>query len=467
MKLSKRAFKKILTFRLLILIIIFLVLLFGRVLITFLLFNSFYYQQNLYAFVNEMYKKNEFYKMKYKDFFTENTSCNKSNFQQLPYLIKDELIQYNDMMITPPYKKCNLRCTYSCLQDPILYNSKCSIGQSTGGTSMKSTFIWMNKYDAYIYIYTFLTSFKKNGYSYGDKIMVFYPSNSYFTNEYEKSNNYLSILNVYFLSFSKVDKEKTIEFVNSVNSKRPNFIVIFPFVLLQLCININRYNLKITHYPKNINLSGEYLLNCSLNFIKKTFPASNVENTYGAVEFGEIAHQVKNDKNTFEVFNQFCHLENKDDKIVVTSLINKTFPIIRYVMEDIGTIVNKNGKQYITNLIGKNTNQIIIDNVKFNSMDIDKLIQAVNISDNIISIVIEYDTSSIDIKYIVFTKYSEEDKYSIKTNTVKFLKGYFNVTYNVFFLEDFKHDYLKKFKIILKKDNSDSEPVGGFYKHSM
>jgi len=382
-------------------------------------------------------------------------------------LTKEELIQYNDMMITPPYKKCDLKCVSSCLTDPVVYDSTCAVGQSTGGTSGKSTFVWMNKYNAYTYIYTFLTSFKKNGYNYGDKIMTFYPSNSYFTNEYEKSNNYLSILNIYFMSFTKIDKETTIKFVNSINSQCPDFIVIFPFVLLQLCINIKKYKLAVHHCPKNINLSGEYLLNCSLTFIKNTFSNSNIENTYGAVEFGEIAHQIKDDKNTFEVFNQFCYLENKDDKIVVTSLINNTFPIIRYVMEDIGTVVNKNGKQYITNLIGKNTNQIIIQNNKFTSMDVDKLIQAVNIADNIISIVMEYDSRSIDIKYIVFTNYSDVDKHTIKVNTTVFLNRYFNnVQYNIFFLEEYTHNYLKKFKIIMKKDNSDSEPVGGFFKRT-
>ena len=66
-------------------------------------------------------------------------------------------------------------------------------------------------------------------------------------------------------------------------------------------------------------------------------------------------------------------------------------------MEDIGVIINKNGKQYITNLIGKNTNQIIINENKFTSLDVDKLIDFVNIFDNIISIVIEYDNHSIDI----------------------------------------------------------------------
>ena len=155
-----------------------------------------------------------------------------------------------------------------------------------------------------MYVYTFITSFKKNGYNYGDKIMIFYPSNSYFTNEYEKSNYYLLYFNVYFLSFNKIDKEKTIKFVESINKNKPELLVIFPFVLLQICINIKKYNIKLNHYPKNINLSGEYLLNCSLHFCKNAIN-SNIENTYGAVEFGEIAHQVKNDKNTFEVFNQF------------------------------------------------------------------------------------------------------------------------------------------------------------------
>jgi phenylacetate-coenzyme A ligase PaaK-like adenylate-forming protein len=467
MKISKYNFKTVLIISLIIFIVIFIILRFGKTFLSYAAFNDFYYSHNLYTFVNEAYKKNEFYKLKYAIFYRDNKYCDKTNFKQLPYLTKNDLIQHNDSMITPPYKKCDLKCVPSCLSDPVLYDSNCSLGQSTGGTSGKSTFIWMNRYNAYIYIYTFLTSFKKNGYRYGDKIMVFYPSNSYFTNEYEKSNGYLSFINVYFLTFSKIDKEKTIEFVNSINSKHPDFIVIFPFVLLQLCINIKTYNLEIKHHPKNINLSGEYLLNCSLHFIKDIFPDSNIENTYGAVEFGEIAHQVKGDKNTFEVFNQFCYLENKDDKIVVTSLINNTFPIIRYVMEDIGTIVNKDGKQYITNLIGKNTNQIIINNIKFTSMDIDNLIQAVNISDNIISIVMEYDASSIDIKYIIFKDYSEEDQSRNRMNTTIFLNKYFkNIKYNIFFIKTYNHNYLKKFKIIVKKDNSDSEPVGGFYKMS-
>ena len=443
---------------------IFIFIIYKKIL-TFILFNDFYIKQDKCDFINKAYKNNNFYNKKYKTFFNKYTYCNNNNFSEIPYLTKDELIKNNDDIVTPPYKKCDFKCINTCINNVLWYNPSCVFGQSTGGTSGKSTFVWTNRYNAFIYVYTFMTSFKKNGYSYGDKIMTFYPSNSYFTNEYEKSNYYLLFMNVYFLSFNKIDKEKTLEFVNSINTNTPDLLVIFPFVLLQLCIYIHKYNIKLTHYPKNINLSGEFLLNCTLKFCQKIFMYSNIENTYGAVEFGEIAHQVKDDKNTFEVFNQFCYLENKDDKIVVTSLLNDTFPIIRYIMEDIGDIINKNGKQYITNLIGKNTNQIIINEKRFTSLDVDKLIDFVNISDNIISIVIEYDNYSIDINYIICNVYNTEEQQIIIDKTYNFMgKHFYRIKYNINFLEKYKHDYLKKFKIIIKKDNTDAEPVGGYFK---
>jgi phenylacetate-coenzyme A ligase PaaK-like adenylate-forming protein len=451
-----------------IILILILVLNYQKILMSFL-FNDFYVTNDtnyMYKFINNTYKNNKFYNKKYNLFFRNNKECNSMNFKEIPFLTKDELIKFNDDIISYPFKKCILKCINGCVNDPVFHDSNCSIGQSTGGTSGKNTFIWMDRYSAYKYIYTFIYSFKKNGYSFGDKMMIFYPKNSYFTNEYEKSNYYLSFLNIYFLSFDNIDKEKTIEFVNSINKNNTDFIVIFPFVLLQLCINIYKYDIKLTHYPKNINLSGEFVLNCSLNFCKRIFIDSNIENTYGAVEFGEIAHQMKGDKNTFEVFNKFCYLENEDDKIVVTSLINNSFPIIRYVMEDVGTIINKNGKQYIKNLIGKNTNQIIINQNKFTSLDIDRLIDFVNINNNIISIIIEYDNTMIDVNYIILNNYITEERKLITSKTYEFMNKYFNnMKYNIYFMTNFKHNYLKKFKIIVKKNNIDDEPVGGYFKY--
>jgi len=122
----------------------------------YLLFNDFFYKTGHFEFINNTYRINKFYNNKYKPFFNKYNDCNKNNFSEIPYLTKEELIEFNDDIISPPYKKCNLKCIPSCINDPVWYDKKCSIGQSTGGTSGKSTFIWMSKYNAYKYIYIYI-----------------------------------------------------------------------------------------------------------------------------------------------------------------------------------------------------------------------------------------------------------------------------------------------------------------------
>lgn len=417
-------------------------------------------------FVNKVVSRNTFYQEKYRTFYKQNKKCSKANFYLLPYMTKDDLIISNTKIISHPFKPCKLQCSNGCLTSILHLDSTCSIGQSTGGTSGKSAYVWMNKADVLRYINTFITSFRKNGYRYGDKIMIFYPSDSYFTNEYISSNRFLSLLNVRFSGFTNVDEAAATVFVENLNIFKPDLLVVFPFVLLKLCMIIHRLKLPLEHIPKCINLSGEYLLDCTRNFISKVFHGSRIENTYGAVEFGEIAHQVAGSKNTYEVFNNFCFLENLGDNIVVTSVINETFPIIRYVMEDIGQVITKNGKQYIKNLVGKNTNVIQIDDKDFTSIDLDNMINKVNKTGDIVSIVVEYDNTKINIMYITIDENTKETEEWIMKETRSIIREVFqNAIINVYFALDCNHNYLKKFKIIRRIDKDDTEPVGGFFKY--
>ena len=90
----------------------------------------------------------------------------------------------------------------------------------------------------------------------------------------------------------------------------------------------------------------------------------------------------------------------------------------------------------------------------------------INISDNIISIVIEYDNNSIDINYIIYNMYNKQEQQKIINNTYYFMGRYFYKTkYNINFIEIYKHDYLKKCKIIARKDDTDGESVGGYFKN--
>ena len=77
----------------------------------------------------------------------------------------------------------------------------------------------------------------------------------------------------------------------------------------------------------------------------------------------------------------------------------------------------------------------------------------------------KYDNNSIDINYIIYKDYTKENRKLIIKKTKSFMSKYFTkMKYFINFLDNYEHDYLKKFKIIVKKDNTDNEPVGGFYK---
>ena len=61
--------------------------------------------------------------------------------------------------------------------------------------------------------------------------------------------------------------------------------------------------------------------------------------------------------------------------------------------------------------------------------------------------------------------YNTEDQKIIINKTNYFMGNqFYRMKYNIIFLEKYTHDYLKKFKIIVKKDNTDAEPVGGYFK---
>ena len=377
----------------------------------------------------------------------------------IPYLTKDIIIEYNDELITIPNKKCKLKCLNGCLFDSTIWDKHCLVGQSTGGTSGKSSFVWMSKTDSANYIASFLKSFRLNNWYYGERILVFYPTDSYFTNEYVKSNDYLWFMGVKFLSFNDIDILTCKKFVQCVNLYKPELLVIFPFVLIKLCLYIKKYDFKLKHIPKNINLSGEAVLTCSENFIKSVFIGTNIGVTYGAVEFGEIAHRIPGTQFDYDVFSNFGYVENDEiGRIVVTSYNNLSFPIIRYVMEDIGEVITKNGFQKIINFKGKITN--IIDEINIDPIKLNFLINSFNCN-NIVGAKISCDNIyNITIYYITDGLLDETMYDKVLNNTTEYFK---NNTVKVFFTDDIKHNFLTKFRII-ESTVIGSEPVGGFYK---
>ena len=110
--------------------------------------------------------------------------------------------------------------------------------------------------------------------------MIFYPANSYISNEYVSANHLLREMNVHFMTFERIDESTTRALVRRLQTEAVDFFVVFPFVLLQLCLHIERYRIPLVHQPKNINLSGEYLLENTLTYCKSVFSKATIKSMW-------------------------------------------------------------------------------------------------------------------------------------------------------------------------------------------
>ena len=330
-------------------------------------------------------------------------------------------------------------------------NKLCYVSQNTGGTSGKSAKIYMTLKHAQIMAETFFWSYEETGCvnkvkifnSKKDRFLVFYPQDSYFQNIYNFANNKLKLKYITKFSamkFNKIDKQTVFDLVKEINEFKPKLLAIFPFVLLQVCIIINKEKIKLTHIPL-VNISGEFVCKNSIKYCQKLFPIIN--STYGLVEFGEIAHQY-NYGEDYECNDNFKVELNNKNEICVTSLYQFTFPLIRYNTGDIADeIVEKEGKQFIKNLQGKNTQFV-------NELTPIKL-------DAIMS---NYDI--IQYRMLIKNKNNATVQYvgNVIDNEIKEIRGKIKGWKLLEFkkYELIPHDFTKKFKIIQYED--DDETVG-------
>lgn len=389
--------------------------------------------------------------------------------QKCPYIDKERLIAYNDNLLDCNLTRCKLPSGSSFQKVKSLWG-KCAVSQSTGGTSGKSTHVWMSWADSRRYIHSFLRSFRENGWKPGQRVMVFYPAGAYFTDTYVESNGALKfLLNVNFVPFSQLDEASMARFVAEMNTWKPDIIVVFPFVMLQLCRYILSNNILV-HNPLYVNLSGEFLLECSKRRIKQVFPDARIELTYGAVEFGEIAHEVTGaPKGTYRVFDDLAYVESLDGKLVITSFVNRSFPIIRYVTEDVGQVVhdpNDTGKQLIVNFEGKMTNVIALQSGKtISPLSLDKEIEKGQYTIESLDCFKCTINNGNEINYIavVLPSVSDDICQKLSEEIKTLLENAFGVPAMGQVVKDIEHNFLTKFRLIEAKGLG-SEPVGGVYK---
>lgn len=350
----------------------------------------------------------------------------------------------------------------------IAKNFKISI--STGGTSGVPAYRWLDHHDANIMAQSFLESFHLNGWRRGEGFVLYYPLRSYFTGAYAEFNDWLHrLFGFSVVPFETITKDSVLELLHTLETRNASLLVIFPCVLQRVAEIMRSENIPPFKGLKNINVSGEFFFDCSKAFIQKMFPDSRIEITYGAVEVGELAHQHGQSSFDYKVFDNFAYIEETDDDaMLITSLHQTSFPMIRYKMEDKATVkTDITGQQFLINLEGKNTDYLIgADGTKHYASFFNHMVNYLNgeCMSAIIHFMMRHEGNAASLNFVLQDE-SDEHKAYIEKMAIKVVSETFPQfeKLSVNFMDHFAHDYTRKFKIIGEGDGL-AEVVGGYYK---
>ena len=202
----------------------------------------------------------------------------------------------------------------------------------------------------------------------GERMLVFYPKNTYNIDDMVKFNPYSKWVGFRYHLFDKIDVQTVRNLVDDINQYKPKMLLVFPSPMNMIADTIRRHNLKLTHQPQLINVSGETFFDCQRKNISDVFPESKIEDSYGSVELGELAHETDGG---LEIFANVAYVETEPNdagqpEMVITRLDLNEFPFIRYKMKDIADVEFKKcadgtEKFLITKIEGKDSNFIMSD----------------------------------------------------------------------------------------------------------
>jgi hypothetical protein len=255
-----------------------------------------------------------------------------------------------------------------------------SIAMATGGTSGKAYHQYYNLYDSFDGARSHYQCLTNMGFDIRKhNLLIFYKHGCNFI---QMLMGIGPIFNVHVLLPDIDNNDVTLKTVYELERYIYNYnihtVITFPNLLFRVAQLMYMYNIKFRSYPKAIDISADMLFSFQYNFIKMLFKDTDIRMSYGTVEFGQIAQQLKLKGNTmttdnmftYKVLSDFAKVENtKDNKLVVTRYNYKVHPIVRYNVGDYGTVSSDGNTIY--NLIGKKGSNV-------NYLQLDKYISTLN-----------------------------------------------------------------------------------------
>jgi phenylacetate-CoA ligase len=388
-----------------------------------------------------------------------------AEYARLPALTKEDYAEAGQSVMIDPWcdtdpAKMELEVQGKPLASiQRLRKGKFLMPMATGGSSSLPLVVQMTKHHMFSMLFTFFKCWYRMGWRPGERMLIFYPQNTYNIDDMVKFNPYSKWLGFRYHLFDKIDEQTVRELVHDINQFRPKLLLVFPSPMNMIAHTIRRYNLPLKHQPALINVSGETFFDCQRKNIQSVFPKSLLEDSYGSVELGELAHET--DGGGLEIFAKVAYVETEPNdagqpEMVITRLQLSDFPFIRYKMKDIADVKfrrSPNGKEkyVITKIEGKDSNFILSDQgERFYPSFFNELVNELNdsVDNSIIEIkVYERDQRSLEIQFIVS---DESVRERVSDEALRLLHEYLSeqMSYEIRFVDFIDHDYRRKYRVI-------------------
>lgn len=289
-----------------------------------------------------LYAKNniELYKKKYSNL--------KKNFEikDVCVLTKDELKKAGVDILNDKYRKntddyiLDLNSSFFKVLKKVFMDRKFLVKTFSGGTTGTPLTCYKNKNQLINIVFQTIRSWSFMGYDMGDKVLIFYNSHYEYGTYAINALSRLTGIKIFF--FEKVSKIEALEFVKLLNNFNPDHIVSFPSYLADVTDIIEKENLRIKHFPKGIEVSGEKLFNQQRKKIEKVL-RSKVYNSYGSMEFGTVAHECRFN-NGLHIYEDIVKVENMNldgnkNNIIISRIDPRDETILRYNIGDYGQVI--------------------------------------------------------------------------------------------------------------------------------
>jgi phenylacetate-coenzyme A ligase PaaK-like adenylate-forming protein len=333
---------------------------------------------DLTQLLQQVNQDNPYFRGKFTAFLAENGQVSDEEFfrkyAQLPSLSKDDYAQAGQQVMTEALSTVDPKSRELQVQGRPweslrrLRQGDYLMPMATGGSNSLPLVVQMTKHHMFSMLFTFFKCWYRMGWRPGERMMIFYPKNTYNIDDMVKFNRFSWLTGFKYHLFDKIDEQVVRGLVDDLNQFKPKLLLVFPSPLNMIAHTIRRFDLPLRHHPELINVSGETFFDCQRRNVQSVFTNSKVEDSYGSVELGEIAHETDGG---LEIFANVAYVETEPNadgqpEMVITRLKLSDFPFIRYRMRDVAEVhfqTDAAGQErfVITKIDGKDTNHIVAD----------------------------------------------------------------------------------------------------------